>query len=72
MSVKKFCKDCKHLNVDPNLKLMFNEMVQETFLVCPVKEKEKISGCFIKNLEIDWDGFVNYCSDNGVLIESKE
>ena len=72
MSVKKFCNGCKHLNVDPMLKSMFNKVVQETFIVCPVNEEELISGCLIKNLEIDWESFVKYCSDNGYLTENKE
>lgn len=72
MAVKKFCKDCRHLSVDPILKSMFNEVVQETFIVCPVESNQKISGCFIKELEVDWDNFVTYCSEKGLLIESKE
>ena len=60
------------MSIDPKLKEIFNKVVQETFIVCPVKDGDSISGCLIKDLEIDWESFVKYCMDNGFLEENKE
>ena len=71
MAIKKFCDGCKHRNISPEIKTIFNEVVQETFLVCPIETTDKIAGCFTKNLEIDWDGFTKFCREQGNLKEEK-
>ena len=71
MATKSFCNNCRHRNIDPSIKTIFNEVVQETFLVCPIENSQQIAGCFIKNLEIDWDGFVKFCYEKEILKEEK-
>ena len=64
--IKSFCSECKHRNVNENLKMLFNENVSPTFIVCPVEGESNICGCFSKDLVIDWKGFDEFCSENGL------
>lgn len=70
MALKEFCKNCKHKDVDIGVKRVFNEMVQRTFVVCPIEKTENISGCLIKDLTIDWNGFIKFCESNSEITEN--
>ncbi len=65
---KVFCRDCKHKDVSTEIKLIFNEKVQKTFITCPFEEVDgNVVGCFNKQLEIDWGGFTTFCKNNKLL-----
>lgn len=72
MAIKSFCNGCKHKGIDGKMKSLFNEVVQETFCVCPILSTDNISGCFTKNLEIDWEGFKVFCAEKGLLTEGTD
>lgn len=61
-----FCVDCRHKDVDKDLKIVFNKFVKNTFLFCPETDV-KVKHCFIKNLSIDWDEFNVWATKNYLL-----
>lgn len=61
-----FCKVCKHKNIPSFLKENFNKLGQNTFIECPIDD-ERIAGCLIANLAIDWKKFVQYLYENEAL-----
>jgi hypothetical protein len=69
--VRRFCEDCSHCEIQPEVKNLFNVYVRNTFIHCP-EDSEKVSGCLIKNIEINWANFTKWCIDNNFLVEEKE
>jgi hypothetical protein len=68
--LKNFCQTCQHKNIPWFLKQKFNKAVNMTFIECPLRD-ENVAGCLIKNLNIDWDKFINYLVEHDSIIKEE-
>jgi len=65
-----FCETCAYKNIPWFMKEKFNKVVKPTFLECPLND-EKVIGCLIKNINIDWKKFVQYLLEHQAITQEE-
>ena len=61
--MNKCCINCPHRKISSELKAEFNRLVNKVFYECPLND-EKIFGCTVKYMNIDWVSFMEYLEEN--------
>lgn len=65
-----FCEVCEHKSIPWFMKDKFNRVVQETFLECPLEDKN-VAGCLISRMRIDWIKFAKYLIEHQAITEAE-
>lgn len=62
------CNSCPHLNIDSELKDLYNRYAKKTFDLdnCPLNDDKIV--CFLKHLPIGWDDFKDFLNINGITV----
>ena len=68
--MKEFCKNCEHRKIPKSIKNKYTHRGMKIKFLCPMSI-EKIYGCTVKFLEIDWGGFVTLLLKEKQLTEKE-
>lgn len=61
--MNKFCVDCSHQKIPTEIKSKFYPPFGDFFkTTCPLNDKD-ISGCTVKQIQIDWKGFFSFLEE---------
>lgn len=69
--MNRFCIECSHRRVSKEIRLKFNEFVYPYFIDCPIDD-ERIVGCSVLFLNINWNSFIRYITKKKVLTEKQK
>ncbi len=68
----KVCIDCAHRQIPKILKNKFDFMYYPLFSENhPMKADDQIVGCTRKYININWQGFLDYCIDNDFITDEE-
>jgi len=70
--MNRFCKNCPHSEVPAVLKELYRDMAPLNFFKeCPINN-DKIYGCTMKYLLIDWKSVCKYSFQKGLLTRDEK
>lgn len=64
--MNKFCKNCDHLSIPPEIKEFYNKYIFPLFFESPMHD-DRIFGCTVKYQHIDWSEFINFLLKKNII-----